>query len=99
VEFGGHLPSVPPETIAAIQTEMDHQPIKELPSNLEVGQWVEITQGAMRGLKGWIAHIRDGHLGSAQHRVHLLMEFLGRENLVQIPSTQILPETNPRTTL
>jgi transcription antitermination factor NusG len=52
---------------------------------------VELTEGPMRGLKGIVNSIRNG-----DDRVKILMEFLGRESLVEVKSSHILTEQTPR---
>jgi transcription antitermination factor NusG len=58
---------------------------------IEVGDIVELTEGPMRGLKG----IVNAKLSGAD-RVRVLLEFLGRENAVEVPASKLLTEHQPR---
>jgi transcription antitermination factor NusG len=91
VDFGGQMTPVPDSVIQSIRDEMDGQIIKEIHIGVKVGDTVELTEGPMRGLKGIVNSIRSG-----DDRVKILMEFLGRESLVEVKSSHILTEQTPR---
>ncbi len=91
VDFGGQMTPVPDSVIQTIREEMDGQIIKEIHIGVKVGDTVELTDGPMRGLKGIVNSIRNG-----DDRVKILMEFLGRESLVEVKTSQILTEQTPR---
>lgn len=91
VDFGGQMTPVPDSVIQTIREEMDGQIIKEIHIGVKVGDTVELTEGPMRGLKGIVNSIRSG-----DDRVKILMEFLGRESLVEVRTSQILTEQTPR---
>ncbi len=94
VEFGEQMVSVPDAVIALIRQEMDGQDVKEVLSPLKVGDAVELTEGPMRGLRGIVNSIHDGN-----ERVKILLEFLGRESLVEVSTSKILTEQTARETL
>lgn len=94
VEFGEQMVDVPDTVIALLRQEMDGQDIKEVQPELKVGDTVELTEGPMRGLKGIVNSIHDG-----QERVKILLEFLGRESLVEVSASKILTEQIARETL
>lgn len=91
VDFGGQMTPVPDSVIQTIREEMAGQIIKEIHIGVKVGDTVELTEGPMRGLKGIVNSIRSG-----DDRVKILMEFLGRESLVEVRASQILTEQTPR---
>ncbi|SKA86708.1 transcriptional antiterminator RfaH [Prosthecobacter debontii] len=91
VDFGGQMVSVPDSVIESVRSEMDHLEVKEVKAGLHVGDTVELTEGPMRGLKGIVNSIHDG-----QDRVKILMEFLGRQSLIEVESSKVLPEQTPR---
>jgi transcriptional antiterminator RfaH len=91
VDFGGQMTPVPDSVIQTIRDEMDGQIIKEIHIGVKVGDMVELTDGPMRGLKGIVNSIRSG-----EDRVKILMEFLGRESLVEVKTSHILTEQTPR---
>jgi transcription antitermination factor NusG len=94
VDFGGQMTPVADEVIEMIRQEMDGQVIKEIHVGLKVGDTVELTEGAMRGIKGVVNSIHSG-----EERVKILMEFLGRESLVEVSASKILTEHSPREAL
>jgi transcription antitermination factor NusG len=91
VDFGGNLTPVPDRAIAELKAEMKDVEICEVQVGVKVGDIVELTEGPMRGLKGIVNSIRNG-----DDRVKILMEFLGRESLVEVKSSHILTEQTPR---
>jgi len=91
VDFGGQMTPVADSVIQMIRDEMDGQVIKEIHVGVKVGDVVELTDGPMRGLKGIVNSVLSG-----DERVKILMEFLGRESLVEVKTSQILTEHSPR---
>lgn len=91
VDFGGAMASVPDAVIESIRQEMDHHEVKEIKAGVQVGDTVELTEGPMRGLKGIVNSIQNG-----QDRVKILMEFLGRQSLIEVETSKVLPEHAPR---
>jgi transcription antitermination factor NusG len=91
VDFGGNLIPVPDSVIAALRQEMGDQELREIQVGVSIGDTVELTEGPMRGLKGIVNSIHSG-----AERVKILLEFLGRESLVEVATTQLLTEHTPR---
>lgn len=91
VDFGGNLTSVPDESIAVLKAEMKNVEICEVEVGVKVGDTVELTEGPMRGMKGVVNAMLTG-----VERVRILLEFLGRENAVEVPLSKILTEHKPR---
>lgn len=91
VGFGGTLTSVPDRVIEALKKEMEGQEVREVHTDVKVGDTVELTEGPMRGLKGIVNAMLSG-----ADRVRVLLEFLGRENAVEVPMSKILTEHKPR---
>jgi len=94
VDFGGQMSHVPDAVIRMIQEEMDGLSVKEIQVGVKVGDVVELTEGSMRGLEGIVNSIHSG-----EERVRILLEFLGRESLVEVPKAQLLTEHTPRQSL
>ncbi len=91
VDFGGNLTSVPDAAIAVLKAEMKDVEICEVEVGVKVGDMVELTEGPMRGMKGIVNAMLTG-----VERVRILLEFLGRENAVEVPLSKILTEHTPR---
>jgi transcriptional antiterminator RfaH len=91
VDFGGQLIPVPDSVISSLKEEMGHEDLRQIEAGLRVGDTVELTEGPMRGLKGIVNSIHNG-----AERVRILLEFLGRESLVEVPAAKLLTEHTPR---
>ena len=85
---------LPDQTIEDLRTEMNHQDVREVRTSLKVGDEVELTEGPMRGFKGIVDSLHKG-----QDRVRVLLEFLGRQSLVEVEAGTILNELQPRSAL
>ena len=94
VEFGGNLIPIPDHVISCLREEMEHQDVREIQVGVKVGDTVELTEGPMRGLKGIVNSIHSG-----EERVKILLEFLGRESLVEVNAAKLLTEHTPRQVL
>ena len=94
VDFGGQMTPVADDIIQAIRDEMDGQVIREINVGLKVGDTVELTEGAMKGLKGIVNSIHSG-----EERVKILMEFLGRESLIEVNASKLLSDYSAREVL
>lgn len=94
LEFGGHRVTLPDQTIEDLRTEMNHQEVREVRTTLKIGDEVELTEGPMRGFKGIVDSLHKG-----QDRVRVLLEFLGRQSLVEVEAGTILNELQPRSAL
>jgi transcription antitermination factor NusG len=91
VDFGGQMTPVSDHVIDLIRTEMDGLVIKEIHIGVKIGDVVELTEGPMRGLKGIVNSIHSG-----EERVKVLMEFLGRESLIEVNASKLLTEQSAR---
>lgn len=94
VEFGSRLCAVPDAVIDLLRTEMAGAEVCEVSVAVRVGDTVEMAEGPMRGLRGIVSSIHSG-----RERVKILLEFLGRESLVEVPAAQLLTEQTPRSAL
>ncbi|MBL9130038.1 MAG: hypothetical protein JNG86_02495 [Verrucomicrobiaceae bacterium] len=91
VGFGDSLARVDDFVIEQLKNEMADEDVRVVEVGVEVGDIVELTEGPMRGLKG----IVNAKLSGAD-RVRVLLEFLGRENAVEVPASKLLTEHQPR---
>lgn len=92
VEFGGNPVAIPDQIIADLRQEMADSEVREVTTPLKVGDTVELTEGPMRGLKGIVTTLLSG-----EERVRILLEFLGRESMVEVSADKLLAESSPRT--
>lgn len=91
VGFGGNPVAIPEQTLADLRAEMQGVEIREVTHGVRVGDTVEVAEGPMRGLKGIVECMTSG-----DNRVRILLEFLGRQSLVEVPSSKLLSDKSPR---
>jgi transcription antitermination factor NusG len=91
VGFGGKPVPVDEQVIADLRTEMQGQEMREVQHGVKVGDSVEVAEGPMRGLKGIVEGFASG-----EERVRILLEFLGRTSVVEVPAAKILSDRGPR---
>jgi len=92
VEFGGIPVPVPEESIGQLRREMNQEELREIKVGIKVGDNVEVTEGPMRGLTGIVESVHSG-----DERVRILLEFLGRQSVVEISAGKLISDTMPRT--
>jgi transcriptional antiterminator RfaH len=91
VEFGGHPVPVPESAIYELKKEMQDTELRELKAEVHVGDSVQLTEGPMRGLSGIVERLLTG-----AERVRVLLEFLGRQNAIEVSLDKVIPESPPR---
>jgi transcription antitermination factor NusG len=91
VGFGGKPVPVDDAVIASLRLEMRGEELREVQYGVKVGDTVEVAEGPMRGLKGIVESLASG-----EERVRILLEFLGRTSVVEVPAAKILSDRAPR---
>lgn len=91
VGFGGVPVPLSQATIDDLKEEMAGEELREIRHGLNVGDTVEVAEGPMRGLRGVVEGFASG-----EERVKVLLEFLGRQSLVEVPASRVLSERGPR---
>jgi transcription antitermination factor NusG len=94
VGFGGKAMPVDDRIITDLRSEMRGQELREVRHGVKVGDAVEVAEGPMRGLKGIVESLASG-----EERVRILLEFLGRTSVVEVPAGKLLSERSPREAL
>lgn len=94
LEFGGNIVPVPDEVIATIRHEMAGQDIKEIHTPLQPGDSVLIAEGPMRGFQGVVHSLHRG-----EDRVRVLLDFLGSQHPVEMPTHTVLSPRSARSVL
>jgi transcriptional antiterminator RfaH len=84
VHFGALWPTVPEEVIEQLRLTLGKDEIHEIPP-LAVGDTVGISGGALHGLQGVITQLLP-----ARERIKLLLDFLGRQTMVEVPVMAIV---------
>lgn len=80
VHFGLFWPIVPDETIAVIRDVIGEEEVRLVEPSLKVGDEVEVATGSFAGFSGVVTRVMP-----ARDRVAVLLEFLGRQTVVELP--------------
>ncbi len=91
VRFGTHVIPLPDSTIEGLRSVLGEESVFVFDPGLKIGDTVQITSGAFRGLEAVITQLLP-----AKERVKVLFEFLGRQTEVEVDSQKVLHVTPPR---
>jgi transcriptional antiterminator RfaH len=91
VHFGERWPTVPNETIEELKLAVGPGGLHTVPMDFAPGDTVQIATGAMRGLRAVVSRVLP-----SQERVAVLMEFLGRQTMIELTKDSLLREGDER---
>jgi transcriptional antiterminator RfaH len=91
VHFGERWPAIPDGIIRELQQTIGANDLRTIPENFTPGDEVEITEGAMRGLRAVVTRVLPG-----RERIAVLMEFLGRQTMIELPQHFLIKEGDER---
>ena len=91
VHFGERWPAIPEEIIRELQQAVGEAGLRTIPEQFLPGDEVEITEGAMRGLRAVVTRVLPG-----RERIAVLMEFLGRQTMIELPRHFLIKEGDER---
>jgi len=91
VHFGERWPAIPEEVIRELQQAIGATGLRTIPAEFVPGDEVKLVEGAMRGLRAIVARVLPG-----RERVGVLMEFLGRQTMIEVPLKLIVKEGDER---
>jgi len=94
VHFGERWPAIPVKTIRELQQAVGADGLRTIPEQFLPGDEVEITEGAMRGLRAVVTRVLPG-----LERIAVLMEFLGRQTMIELPRHFIIKEGDERSAI
>ena len=80
VHFGLFWPIVPDEMVEGLRAVVGEEEVRLVESALKVGDEVEVATGSFTGFYGIVTRVMP-----ARDRVAVLLEFLGRQTLVELP--------------
>lgn len=86
VRFGDQWPMIDGSAIEQLRELVGAEELREFPEVLEPGMDVVVSGGAMDGICGVVQRILP-----ARRRVAVLMEFLGRQTLIELNSSELVP--------
>jgi transcriptional antiterminator RfaH len=79
VHFGEYWPTIPAAALQQIRELMGTDGIKDLGEPFQSGDQVQVLEGPFRGFEAIVTRVVP-----AQERVCVLLEFLGRQSMVQL---------------
>ena len=91
VHFGERWPVIPDDVIRELQQAIGADELRSLPAEFAPGDEVKLIDGAMSGLHAVVAR-----LVPARERVAVLMDFLGRQTMIEVPLDHIVKEGDQR---
>ena len=96
VHFGERWPAIPDEIISELRQTIGATGLRTIAEEFIPGDAVKLTEGAMRGLHAVVAHrkVLPGH-----ERIAVLMEFLGRQTMIELPRHYLIKEGDERAAL
>jgi transcriptional antiterminator RfaH len=87
VHFGRYWPVLSNGTIADLQELVGTDEVRLVEPSINVGEQVEIAQGAFAGFQGLVTRVMP-----AQQRVAVLLDFLGRQSTVELSISGIIKD-------
>jgi transcriptional antiterminator RfaH len=91
VHFGERWPAIPEEIIGELRQTIGTTGLRTIPEEFIPGDEVEINKGAMRGLRAVVTRVLPG-----RERIAVLMEFLGRQTMIELPRHFLIKEGDER---
>ena len=89
VHFGNHWPVVPDDAIAQLREIIGAGDVRVINPDLNPGDDVEIAGGAFHGLQAVVTRVMAG-----SQRVAVLLDFLGRQTMLDLDRVQVVPKRN-----
>ena len=84
IHFGDHWPIIPDATIEQLRQAVGGTGVRWVESPIVPGDEVQINSGPFQNLSGLVSRVYPGRM-----RIAVLMEFLGRQTMVEIPMTEV----------
>ena len=94
VHFGNAWPTIPDQTIEALEKTVGGGEIHVISPEVSVGDEVRIIAGAFHGFEAVVTRVMP-----ARERVAVLLDFLGRQTVVEVDSAALLKNAEQRESL
>jgi transcriptional antiterminator RfaH len=91
VHFGTRWPTLDPALIAELRQAVGTEEPLKIPTALAPGDEVTIVTGAFHGLTAIVTRVQP-----ARERIAVLLDFLGRQTMVQLPESAVMKPGNQR---
>ena len=85
VRFGDRFPTIPDSTLEQLKAALPGETVEVKTPAIKEGELVEIITGCFRGESGQVTKVDQ-----AIDRVSLLIEFLGNQVQIQLPSSDLI---------
>jgi transcriptional antiterminator RfaH len=85
VHFGDQWPSIPDGVIEELRASLGDEQVYVMDSELQPGENVQISGGAFHGLQAVVTRVMP-----SRQRVAVLLEFLGRQTMVEVPGQAVI---------
>ena len=92
VHFGERWPTIPETVVEELRRAVGENELHVIRAELEPGDAVQIVEGTMCGLRAVVSRVMPG-----RQRVAVLMEFLGRQTMIEVPTSFLIKEGESRT--
>ena len=84
IHFGDHWPVIPDGTMEQLRQAVGETGVKMVESPIATGDEVLVNSGPFQNLTGLVSRVYPSRM-----RIAILMEFLGRQTMVEIPMTEV----------
>lgn len=91
VHFGDRWPTIPDEVIEELRRAVGENELHVIAAEFAPGDAVQIAEGTLRGLRAVVSRVMPG-----RERVAVLMEFLGRQTMIEVPADYLVKEGEGR---
>ena len=91
VHFGNYWPVVPEETLAQLRQTIGTSELLTIAGGFSPGDVVHVADGPLQGLTAVVSRLLPG-----RQRVEVLMEILGRQTMIEVPSRSVVKEHDER---
>jgi transcriptional antiterminator RfaH len=91
VHFGDRWPIVPEAVIEELRASIGADQVHVIREELRPGEAVQIAGGVFHGLRAVVTRVMP-----SRERVAVLLEFLGRQTSVELPSAALIRDMDER---
>jgi transcriptional antiterminator RfaH len=84
IHFGDYWPIIAGQTIVQLREAVGETDVKLVESPIVPGDEVQVSSGPFQNLTGLVSRVYPGRM-----RIAILLEFLGRQTMVEIPMTVV----------
>jgi transcriptional antiterminator RfaH len=91
VHFGERWPTIPETIIAELRQSVGENELRTISAVFTPGDAVQIAEGTLCGLRAVVSHVMPG-----RERVAVLMGFLGRQTMIEVPAGILVKEGEGR---